>query len=55
MTAYAFCGQLALLQDKVEEASQWLEMSGDQEVHGADDVLGGPTHHHSLDAACQRR
>ncbi|HEX6551654.1 MAG TPA: LuxR C-terminal-related transcriptional regulator, partial [Ktedonobacteraceae bacterium] len=34
MMAYAFCGQLALLQDKVEEASQWLEMAGEQEVLG---------------------
>jgi LuxR family maltose regulon positive regulatory protein len=34
MTAYAFCGHLALLQDEVEEASQWLELAGDQEVLG---------------------
>jgi LuxR family maltose regulon positive regulatory protein len=34
MTAYAFCGHLALLQTEVEEASQWLEMAGDQEVLG---------------------
>ena len=34
MTAYAFCGQLALLQDEVEEASQWLELAGEQEVLG---------------------
>jgi LuxR family maltose regulon positive regulatory protein len=34
MTAYAFCGQLALLQDEVEEASQWFEMAGEQEVLG---------------------
>ena len=34
MLAYAFCGHLALLQDEVEEASQWLEMAGDQEVLG---------------------
>jgi LuxR family maltose regulon positive regulatory protein len=34
MTAYAFCGQLALLQDEVEQASQWLEMAGEQEVAG---------------------
>ncbi|TMD69826.1 MAG: hypothetical protein E6I97_20720, partial [Chloroflexi bacterium] len=34
MTAYAFCGQVALLQDKVEEASQWLEMAGEQTVLG---------------------
>ncbi len=34
MTAYAFQGQLALLQDEVEHASQWLEMAGEQEVMG---------------------
>ena len=34
VTAYAFCGRLALLQDEVEEASQWLEMAGEQEVRG---------------------
>ncbi len=34
MTAYAFCGQLALLQDEVEAAEQWLEMAGEQEVLG---------------------
>ena len=34
MTAYAFCGRLALLQDEVEEASQWLEMAGNPEVRG---------------------
>ncbi|HEX6551657.1 MAG TPA: LuxR C-terminal-related transcriptional regulator [Ktedonobacteraceae bacterium] len=33
-TAYAFQAQLALLQDEVEEASQWLEMAGEQEVQG---------------------
>jgi hypothetical protein len=32
--AYAFLGQLALLQNKVEEASRWLEMAGEQEVWG---------------------
>ena len=32
--AYAFCGQLALLQDEVEQAEQWLEMAGEQEVRG---------------------
>jgi LuxR family maltose regulon positive regulatory protein len=31
---YAFCGRLALLQNDVEEASQWLELAGDQEVQG---------------------
>jgi LuxR family maltose regulon positive regulatory protein len=34
MTAYAFCGQLALLQDEVEQASQWLELAGKPEVLG---------------------
>ena len=34
MLAYAFCGHLALLQDEVEGASQWLEMAGEQEVPG---------------------
>jgi LuxR family transcriptional regulator, maltose regulon positive regulatory protein len=34
LTTYAFCGQLALLQDEVEEASRWLELAGDQEVAG---------------------
>jgi LuxR family maltose regulon positive regulatory protein len=34
LVAYAFCGQLALLQNEVEEASQWLEMAGEQEVQG---------------------
>jgi LuxR family maltose regulon positive regulatory protein len=32
--AYAFCGQLALLQDEVEQASPWLELAGEQEVQG---------------------
>jgi LuxR family maltose regulon positive regulatory protein len=36
LTASAFCGRLALLQDEVEEASQWLGMAGEQ------DVLVGP-------------
>jgi LuxR family maltose regulon positive regulatory protein len=34
LTTYAFCGQLALLQDEVERAEQWLEMAGSQEVGG---------------------
>jgi ATP/maltotriose-dependent transcriptional regulator MalT len=34
MTAYAFCGRLALLQNEVESAAQWLEMAGEQEVLG---------------------
>jgi LuxR family transcriptional regulator, maltose regulon positive regulatory protein len=32
MTAYAFCGHLALLQNEVESAEQWLEMAGNQDV-----------------------
>jgi LuxR family maltose regulon positive regulatory protein len=34
MEVYAFLGRLALLQNKVEEASRWLEMAGEQEVWG---------------------
>jgi len=34
MVAFAFCGRLALLQNEVEQASQWLEMAGEQEVRG---------------------
>ncbi len=34
MTAYAFSGQLALLQDEEEGAQQWLELAGEQEVFG---------------------
>jgi LuxR family maltose regulon positive regulatory protein len=34
MVAFAFRGRLALLQNEVEEASQWLEMAGEQEVRG---------------------
>jgi LuxR family transcriptional regulator, maltose regulon positive regulatory protein len=34
MMAYAFCGQLALLQNEMEEAEQLLEMAGNQEVQG---------------------
>ena len=34
MMAYAFCGQLALLQNEVESSEQWLEMAGKQEVQG---------------------
>ena len=42
MMAYAFCGQLALLQNEVEEASQWLEMAGEQEVQGPMSFLEDP-------------
>lgn len=34
LTGYAFCGQLALLQDEVEAAERWLELAGEQEVLG---------------------
>src|SRR6266496_2065679 len=34
MTAYAFSGRLALLQNKVEEAAHWLELAGEQEIRG---------------------
>jgi LuxR family maltose regulon positive regulatory protein len=34
MVVYAFCGRLALLQNDVEQASQWLEMAGEHEVRG---------------------
>ncbi len=34
MWVYSFYGHLALLQDEVEKASQWLEMAGDQEAPG---------------------
>ena len=34
MTAYAFRAQLALLQDEVEQASQWLELAGEPAVLG---------------------
>jgi hypothetical protein len=42
MTTYAFCGRLALLQNEVEEASQWLEMAGKQEVLGPMSFLEDP-------------
>ena len=32
VTAYAFCGRLALVQDEAEKAVQWLELAGKQEV-----------------------
>jgi LuxR family maltose regulon positive regulatory protein len=42
MTAYAFCGRLALVKDDVEQAEQWLEMAGDQEVRGPMPFLEDP-------------
>ncbi len=35
LTTYAFCGWLALLQNEVESAEQWLELAGDQEALGS--------------------
>lgn len=40
--AYAFCAQLALLQDEVEKASQWFELAGEQEVLGPMRFLQDP-------------
>jgi LuxR family transcriptional regulator, maltose regulon positive regulatory protein len=34
LKTYAFCGRLALLQNNVEKATQWLELAGDQDVQG---------------------
>ena len=34
MVAYSISGRLALLQNEIEQASQWLEMAGEQEVRG---------------------
>jgi len=34
MAAFAFRGRLALLQNEVEEADQWLELAGEQDVRG---------------------
>jgi LuxR family transcriptional regulator, maltose regulon positive regulatory protein len=42
MTAYAFCGRIALMQDDVEQAEQWLEMAGEQEVRGPMMFLEAP-------------
>ena len=42
MTSYAFCGQLALLQDEVEQAEQWLELAGEQKVLGPMTFLEDP-------------
>ncbi len=43
MTAYAFCAQLALAQGEVEEAQQWLELAGEQELLGPMLFLEDPT------------
>jgi LuxR family transcriptional regulator, maltose regulon positive regulatory protein len=42
MAAYAFRGRLALVQDEVEEASQWLELAGEPEVVGPMWLLEDP-------------
>ncbi len=43
LTTYAFCGRLTLLQNEVEEAAQWLELAGDQEVLGPMVFLEDPS------------
>lgn len=40
--SYAFCAHLSLLQDKVEQASQWCELAGEQEVLGPMRFLEDP-------------
>ena len=42
LTAYAYCGRLALLQGEVEQAEQWLEMAGEQPVFGPMPFLEDP-------------
>ena len=42
LTAYAFCGRLALVQGEVEQAEQWLEMAGEQPVLGPMPFLEDP-------------
>jgi ATP/maltotriose-dependent transcriptional regulator MalT len=42
LTAYTFCGRLALVQNDVEQAEQWLEMAGEQEVRGPMPFLEDP-------------
>ena len=42
MSAYAFCGRLALLKDDEEQAEQWLEMASEQEVRGPMPFLEDP-------------
>jgi LuxR family maltose regulon positive regulatory protein len=34
LVVYAFCGRVALLQNDVEQAQQWLELAGEHEVRG---------------------
>jgi hypothetical protein len=40
---YAYCAQLALLQDEVEQASEWCELAGEQEVLCPMRFLGDPS------------
>jgi LuxR family maltose regulon positive regulatory protein len=42
MAVYAFCGRLALVQDDEEQAEQWLEMVGEQDVRGPMSFLEDP-------------
>ena len=53
-TTYAVCGRLALLQNNVEEASQRLELAGDQEMQGPMTFLEVPSITKAC-VACQRR
>ena len=55
MLAYSFCGRLALLQNEVEVASQWLEMAGEQEVRGPMFFLEEFARDRSTLVACQRQ
>ncbi len=42
LTSYAFCGELALMQDEVESAQQWLELAGEQKQLGPMRFLEDP-------------
>ena len=42
LTAYSFCGQLALVRGEVEEAAHWLELVGEQAVVGQDTFFEDP-------------
>ncbi|MFL5592046.1 MAG: LuxR C-terminal-related transcriptional regulator [Ktedonobacteraceae bacterium] len=42
LTAYSFCGQLALMRGEVEEAAQWLELVGEHAVAGQDTFFEDP-------------
>jgi ATP/maltotriose-dependent transcriptional regulator MalT len=43
MSAYALCGRLALIREDEEQAEQWLEMAGEQEVRGPMPFLEDPS------------